>query len=213
MSMSTPSSRAGRRTATRRKVAAAAAALFAERGYAATTLQAIADAAGVHVQTIYQAFGTKVGVLAETAAILVAGPDEEAATPPPERAWVRELFAEPNPARQLALYAAHMRTVSERYIPLLDVMRVTAAVDPEVAAFLLIAEQGRYEGPRHITPHLAARGALKTGLSAERAADIMYALTSYDVYRALMDDRGWSGAETEQWVAETLVAALLSPPV
>ncbi|GAB3208755.1 TetR/AcrR family transcriptional regulator [Nocardia tengchongensis] len=210
--MSTASRGGGRRRATRRRIAEAAALLFAERGYAATTLQAIADAAGVHVQTIYQAFGTKVGVLAETAAVLVAGPDEDASTPPPERAWVRELFAEPNPARQLALYAAHMRTVSERYLGLLDIMRVTAAVDPEVSAFLAAAEQGRYDGPRHITPQLAANGALKPGLTAERAADIMYALTAYDVYRSLMIDRGWTGLETEQFVSETLVAALLPMP-
>ncbi len=208
--MSTASPRGGRRQATRRRVAEAAATLFAERGYAATTLQAIADAAGVHVQTIYQAFGTKVAVLAETAAVLVAGPDEESSTPPPEREWVRELFAEPDPRRQLALYAAHMRAVSERYMGLLDVMRVTAAVDPEVGAFLAAAEQGRYDGPRHITPELAARGALKPGLSAERAADIMYALTTYDVYRSLIVDRGWSGADAEGWIAETLTTALLS---
>src|SRR5262249_45149622 len=150
----------GRRQATRRRIAEAAAALFTERGYAATTLQAIADAAGVHVQTIYQAFGTKVAVLAETAAVLVAGPPQGTPTPPPERRWVRELFAEPDPKRQLALYATHMRTVSERYTGLLDLMRVTAAVDPEVGAFLAASERGRYDGPRHITPELLAKGAL-----------------------------------------------------
>ncbi|APB01101.1 TetR/AcrR family transcriptional regulator [Nocardia seriolae] len=207
-----PPARGSRREATRRRVAEAAAALFAERGYAGTTLQAIADAAGVHVQTIYQSFGTKVAVLAETAAVLVAGPDEEAATPPPERRWLRELFAEPDPARQLALYAAHMRTVSERYMGLLDMMRVTAAADPEVSTFLTAAEQGRYDGPRHITPDLAAKGALKPGLTPELAADIMYALTSYDVYRSLMADRGWTGPRTEQFITETLTTALLSTP-
>jgi AcrR family transcriptional regulator len=190
-------------------VAEAAAALFTEHGYAATTLQAIADAAGVHVQTIYQAFGTKVGVLAETAAMLVAGPDEESSTPPAERQWVRELFAEPDAARQLAMYASHMRTVSERYLGLLDILRTTAAVDPEVAAFLQFAEQGRYDGPSHITPTLLAKGVLRPGLSAQRAADVMYALTSYDVYRSLIIDRAWSGHDAEQWVAEALVAALL----
>lgn len=207
--MSTAPNRGGRRQETRRRIAEAAATLFAERGYAATTLQSIADAAGVHVQTIYQAFGTKVGVLAETAAVLVAGPEEEASTPPPARKWVRDLFAEPDPAHQLAMYAAHIRTVSERYLGLLDIMRVTAAVDPEVAAFLAAAETGRYDGPAHITPELAAKGALRPGLTPDRAADIMYALTGYDVYRSLMIDRGWSATDTEQWVAETLTTALL----
>ena len=200
----------GRRQATRRRVAEAAARLFTEQGYGATTLQSIADAAGVHVQTIYQAFGTKVAVLAEAAAVLVAGPAEAATTPPAERSWVKDLFAEPDPVRQLALYASHMRAVSERYMGLLDVMRVTAAADPDVGTFLTAAERGRYDGPRHITPPLAARGVLQTGLSAERAADIMYAITTYDVFRSLIQDRGWSGEEAETWIAETLVRVLLA---
>ncbi|MDQ4009165.1 MAG: TetR/AcrR family transcriptional regulator [Actinomycetota bacterium] len=201
----------GRRQATRRRVADAAARLFVERGYAATTLQAVADNAGVHVQTIYQVFGSKVAVLAEAAAVLVAGPEEEAATPPPERAWVRELFAEPEPVHQLALYARHMRAVSERYMGLLDIMRVTAAADPDVGTFLAQAERGRYDGPRHITPVLAGCGALQPGLTAERAADIMYAITTYDVFRSLIQDRGWSGHDAETWIAATLARLLLIP--
>src|SRR5882757_5733458 len=110
--MSQPVRRGGRRQATRRRIAEAASRLFTEDGYAGTTLQAIADAAGVHVQTIYQAFGNKVSVLAEAAAVLVAGPEEDSATPPPRRAWVIELFAEPDPTRQLALYVRNMREVS-----------------------------------------------------------------------------------------------------
>ena len=204
------STRGGKRAATRQRVAEAAAKLFVERGYPATTLQAIADAAGVHVQTIYQAFGTKVAVLAEAAAVLVAGPDTDPATPPPERAWVTELFAEPDPSRQLALYAKDMRAVSERYMGLLDVMRVTAAADPDAGSFLAEAERGRYAGPEHIAAALAERGVLGDGLTAQRAADIMYAVTTYDVFRSLISDRGWSGQDAEDWVARSLSTLLLA---
>jgi AcrR family transcriptional regulator len=204
------STRGGRRAATKRKVAEAAAELFVAGGYQATTLQAIADAAGVHVQTIYQAFGTKVAVLAEAAAVLVAGPDEDPTTPPPQRAWVTELFAEPDPVHQLALYAKDMRAVSERYMGLLDVMRVTAAADPDVGSFLAEAERGRYAGPAHIAHTLAERGVLADGLTAQRAADIMYAVTTYDVFRSLIRDRDWSGQEAQDWVARSLATLLLS---
>lgn len=191
-------------------MAEAAAGLFVERGYPGTTLQAIADAAGVHVQTIYQAFGTKVAVLAEAAAVLVAGPDEDPATPPPERGWVTELFAEPDPVRQLALYVKDMRAVSERYMGLLDVMRVTAAADPDVGSFLAEAERGRYAGPEHIAATLAKRDLLADGLSARHAADIVYAVTTYDVFRSLVADRGWSAQEAEDWVARSLARLLLN---
>jgi AcrR family transcriptional regulator len=201
--------RGGRRRATRRRVAEAAARLFTAHGYAETTLQAVADAAGVHVQTIYQAFGNKVAVLAEAAAVLVAGPDEDADLPPPQRGWVIELFAEPDPARQLAHYTHHMRQVSERYMGLLDIMRVTAAADPDVAAFLARAEQGRYAGPEHIAAALAERGALRPGLTARGAADLMYALTTYDVFRSLLHDRGWPPGEAESWISDALTRLLL----
>jgi len=199
-----------RRAETRRKIADAAAQLFAANGYVDTTMQAIADAAGVHVQSVYQVFGSKVRVLAEAAAILVAGPDEEAATPPPERGWVREMLAEPDPTRQVALYVRNMREVSERYMRLVDIMRVTAANDPDVGSFLAQAEEGRYAGPAHLMREIAAKDALRPGLTAERAADITYAMTSYDVFRTLVDERGWSGDETEEWLARTLAELLLT---
>lgn len=198
-----------RRQATRRRIAEAAARLFTDGGYSDTTMQAIADEAGVHVQSVYQVFGTKLAVLQEAAAVLVAGPEEEAATPPPERAWVKELFAEPDPRRQLALYARHMRGVAERYLRLVDIMRVTAASDPDVGSFLSQAEDGRYAGPAHLMRELAARGVLAPGLTAERAADITYALTGYETFRTLVDERGWSKDEVESWLASTLASLLL----
>jgi AcrR family transcriptional regulator len=203
-------SSSNRRTVTRRRIAEAAAALFSSNGYAETTMQAIADRAGVHVQSVYQVFGSKVKVLAEAAAVLVAGPDVDAAVPPPERRWVREMFAEPDPVRQLALYVHHMREVSDRYLRLVDIMRVTAAADPDVGSFLAQAEEGRYAGPAHLMQELAAKNALRPGLTPARAADMVYALTSYDVFRTLVDERGWSADETEFWLAQTLASLLLA---
>ena len=155
-------------------------------------MQAIADAAGVHVQTIYLAFGNKTAVLAEAAAVLVAGDEEDAATPPEQRRWVRELFAEPDPRRQLALYARHMTAVAARFQPLRTVIRGAALSDPELAAFWVQIEQGRWDGPGHIAPVLAASKALRPDLSAEQAADIIYGLTTADVYESLVQHRGWS---------------------
>src|ERR1051325_8504014 len=132
---------------TRRHVAEIAARLFVQDGYTGTSMQAIADVAGVHVQTIYLAFGNKPAVLAEDAAVLVAGAEEDAATPPEERRWVRHLFAEPDPRRQLALYAAHITSVAGRFQPLRTVIRGAALSDPELAAFWARIEQGRWDGP------------------------------------------------------------------
>jgi AcrR family transcriptional regulator len=172
-------------------------------------MQAIADAAGVHVQTIYLAFGTKTAVLAEAAAVLVAGEEDDAATPPEQRRWVRELFAERDPRRQLALYARHMTAVAARFQPLRTVIRGAALSDPELAAYWVQVEQGRWDGPGHIAPVLAARGALRAGLSADQAADIIFGLTTADVYESLVQHRGWSPKRYERWLSDTLCAAVL----
>jgi hypothetical protein len=57
---------------------------------------------------------------------------------------------------------------------------------------------------------LAAKNALRPGLTPARAADMVYALTSYDVFRTLVDERGWSADDTEFWLAQTLASLLLA---
>jgi AcrR family transcriptional regulator len=212
---STPDPKLARRpprrrgAATRRVIAEVAARLFVQHGYTGTSMQAIADAAGVHVQTIYLAFGTKTAVLAEAAAVLVAGQEEDAATPPERRRWVRELFAERDPRRQLGLYARHMTAVAARFQPLRTVIRGAALSDPELAAFWVQIEQGRWDGPGHIAPVLAASGALRPELSADQAADIIYGLTTADIYESLVQHRGWNPQRYERWMSDILCAAVL----
>src|SRR4029077_8936114 len=88
---------------TRRRIEDAAALLFTRDGYTATTMQAVADEAGVHVQTIYLAYRTKPALLAACAARLVAG-EEDPSTHPGERRWAREVAAAPDPRAKLARY-------------------------------------------------------------------------------------------------------------
>src|ERR1700757_4340874 len=88
---------------TRRRIEQAAARLFTRDGYTATTMQAIADEAGVHVQTIYLAYRTKPAVLAACAARLVAG-EEDPATHPSQRRWAREIAGKDHPRAKLARY-------------------------------------------------------------------------------------------------------------
>jgi hypothetical protein len=83
--------------------------------------------------------------------------------------------------------------------------------DRELAAFWVHVEQGRWDGPDHIAPVLAASGALRPGLSAEQAADIMYGLTIPDIYESLVQHRGWSPQRFERWLSEVLCTAVLEP--
>jgi AcrR family transcriptional regulator len=169
-------------------------------------MQEIATAAGVHVQTIYLAYGTKAELLRAAAAWKVSE-GEDPMIPPPERRWVRELIAEDDPREKFRLYVRHIRHVTEQWAPMRDVMR--AAVDePEVAEKLAAMENGRYQGPQNLWPAIEQEGQLRVGVTAEHAAVLTYAVASPDTFRQLLD-RGWSWEKAEAAIVDTLVRTLL----
>ena len=197
--------------ATRRRIADAALELFSTRGYAATSLQTIADAAGLHVQTIYQTYGSKPAVLAAACELARAGGDDDPEVPPTEWPWVQALLAETDPARQIAGFATHMRTTAPQAGPLVAEIRSAARSDPDLANFLAHAEAGRYLGPSGVAALLAGKGALRAGIDVERAADTIYAVSSYEGYELLVNERGWTADAYEQWLTTTLCDLLLEP--
>jgi AcrR family transcriptional regulator len=202
--------RSGRRGAdTRRRVEEAAARLFTSGGYSATTMQAIAAEAGVHVQTIYLAYGTKPALLAACAARLVAG-EEDPEIPPGERRWAREVASEPDPRAKLTRYVKQIGDVSPRITPLIDMLRATAPAEPDVAAFLAQIEHGRREGPLQLLGQGVPEGAWRPGLTPDKLADIVSAIASPDTLRALIDRCGWKRAAAETLIVGMLECELLS---
>ncbi len=193
---------------TRRRIEEAAARLFTSAGYGAATMQVIAAEAGVHVQTIYLAYGTKPALLAACAARLVAG-EEDPETHPSERRWAREVAGETDPSAKLARYIKHIGDVSPRITPLIDVLRATAPSEPEVAAFLEQMEHARREGPRQLLGLGVPRGTWRAGLTPDQVADIVFAIASPDTMRALIDRCGWKRAAAEKLLLRTLRNELL----
>ena len=192
---------------TRRRIEQAAALLFTRDGYTATTMQAVAGEAGVHVQTIYLAYRTKPALLAACAARLVAG-DEDPSTHPGERRWAREVAAAPDPHTKLARYVEQIGDVTPRIAPLTDVLRTTAPAEPDVAEFLEQMEHGRREGPLHLLGHGVPPGTWRPGLTADQVADIVFAIASPDTFRALTSRR-WTRQAAEQLIVGILEHELL----
>jgi AcrR family transcriptional regulator len=200
----------GRRGAeTRRRIEEAAARLFTRDGYISTTMQAIADDAGVHVQTIYLAYRTKAALLAACAARLVAG-DENPDTHPSERRWAREVAAERDPRAKLARYIRQIAEVSPRITPLLDVLRATAAAEPAVAEFLSDMENSRREGPRQLLGLGVPASTWRADLGPEEVADIVFTLASPDTMRALVTRCGWDPIAAQAFILRTLERELLT---
>jgi len=201
-----PGRRQRKAQATRRRVLDAAETLFVRDGYAATAITAIAAEADVAPQTVYAVFGNKRSILTGLLAARVAGDDEPA--PLRTRPQWRDLEAEPDPQRLIALLAAIATGIGSRVAALYDVL--AAAADPELAGDYQRQQQARHADQRRLARALAGRGALRTGLTESHATDVMWTLASPQTYRALVLDRGWSAADYQRWLAEVLACSLLA---
>src|SRR5580658_8459472 len=147
---------------TRRAIVASAQVLFVEHGYPATTFSAIADGAGVSVQTVYAHFPAKRDLLKEVIDQAVVGDDEP--VPVRDRPEVAAILAEPDPERKLRIHAAHAVTISERARSVDQMLRSAAAADPEAAELWRRGAQARRAGMEEFATHLFDGGHLREGL-------------------------------------------------
>jgi AcrR family transcriptional regulator len=192
---------------TRTRILDAAQSLLADRGYPPTTVEAIAAAAGVAVDTVYAAFGSKRGVLQALLNVRVGG--DEAELDLLARAGPQAVQREPDQRAQLAAFAADVSGILERARPVDDIIRGAAAVDADIAALRNEAQAYRYRNMRQLASWLAAKGPLRDGLSEDEAAAIMWTMTSPEVHGLLRVARGWSAERYSAWLAQSLDRILL----
>ncbi len=190
---------------TRKSILEAAGRLFIAHGYAATTLQAIADEAGVAVQTVYAAFGNKRELMRQLVETAITGDDNP--TPVTERAEAQAVAAEPDVHRRAQLDAALSRTIVQRVGPIVRVAEEAAASDPELATTMETIKAARRHEMLVSASLLAGRQGLR--LDPEEAAATLYVLYSPHVADMLMRDYGWSPQRYEAWLARMLLEAVL----
>jgi len=200
--------RQARTRRTRAAVVAAARTLFSERGYAATTIDAISDLSDTPQATVYRLFASKLGILKAVLDVSIAGDDEAVAMV--DRPPVRALLAHPDPHNQLAGFAALLRELMARTAPVYRLLADAARSDQDAASLLADITRQRHEGQHRVARSLARAGALRPGLRERDAADIIHALASPEVYGLLVFDRGWSGERYEKWLTAILSEQLLS---
>ena len=201
------SRRTDRALETRRAVVAAAREMFIKRGYPATTLTAIAERAGVSVQTVYAQFGNKITVLKDVIDYTVAGDDEP--TPVANREWVQQILAEPDPRTKLALHAHGVTTIMARSYRLDWVLRTAAPVDADAEALWRKAIRQRHTGMEQLATHLHAVGALRPDVTVAEAADRIATLIDPEFYRLTVSERKWKPEQYEAWLTDLLIASLL----
>ena len=197
---------------TRRKIVEAAEREFLEHGYAAATIPAIARRAGVAVETVYRSAGGKADLLAAGVQAALAGGTERAEVPVEERPAIRRVIEETDARRQLRAYAATQPGVWARSGPLLRVLDAAAPGNPALVRLVDKHATQRWNGLRRFAQLLAERGALRVGLTPERATDLIWTICAQANYESLVVARGWTAPEYRDWLGDTLIGALLPPP-
>ena len=187
-----PSLRTEKAAVTRRRIADAARKLFAERGYGATTLTAVAGEAGVAVQTVYAVYRSKAGILRELRQAIVNHREADEAY---ERA-----VAAGRSTEKLELFARSIRMRWDAGRDIVAVHEDAARADPSVRREVGRVMSIRRDGIRRL--------AATWGRSREHAFAVLDALTLPGIYAELVDVHGWTPDEYEAWLGEVLKVAL-----
>ncbi|KAB1153686.1 TetR/AcrR family transcriptional regulator [Micromonospora sp. DT46] len=191
---------------TRRRILQAAYELFVDQGYGATTLQGVAERAGVSVQTIYFAFGNKPSLLKELVDVTIAGDDEP--VPTLQRAWFLDAVAADTAEAQLRAHVRGTCEVLQRVAPIMDVLRAAGGQDPSLAGLWQQDSDPRLEVQTAAARSLLAKPGARARLSVEDAADVLFGLLSPELYLLFVRDRGWTPERWQQWAHDTLRAQL-----
>jgi AcrR family transcriptional regulator len=192
---------------TRRAIVTAAHDLFLAQGYAATTIDGIAQAAHVSRRTVFNSVGGKVALLKLALDWAIVGDDEPIALA--DRPAIKAILAEPDPRKALVLWVQTVSDVAARTTPLGEVLVAAADIDPAAAQLLAEASRNRMLGATVFIRYLASLDGLAADLTEQRAAELCWALTDGHLYRLLVAQRGWSAADFTRWLSGSLAAALL----
>lgn len=184
---------------TRHAVLVAARQLFVQRGYAGTTMAAVADEAGVAVDTVYASVGRKPALFRLLLEAAISGTDE--AVPAEQRDYVRAIQRAGTAREKIELYVTAVRRVQERLAPLAVVLRDAAAAEPELAALAREIAERRAANMRLYAADLAATGELRAGLDTDEVADVVWSTASSEHYTLLVGGRGWTPERFEAWLA------------
>jgi AcrR family transcriptional regulator len=194
--------REARAAQTRRRITGAASDLFAQHGFAGTTVAAIAREAGVSPQTVYATFGSKGAIVGA-----LLGQFEQDAD---VAGWRTRINEEPDAGRRLDLFAgwtAAMLGTSKKAI----LAARDALTDPTVVELQRLGDRHRRDALRALVSRLREEGDLRQGLAEEDAVDCAWILTGVAPYLSATDGCGWTDEQYASWLADLLRQQLLEP--
>ncbi len=190
---------------TRDRLAAGALALFTAKGYQATTVAEIARSAGVSVPTVHAVFEGKKGLARHLLREAILG----TAVPGDERPDADRILRAVDGRSKLAEFCATAGRIGQRGADIYQIM-LDASGDPDVSALLRHIGRRRSEQMRVYAADLAASKLLRTGVTPERAHDILYWAGSPQLYLQMVTELGWPVGDFVEWLTESLTAMLIT---
>lgn len=191
--------------ATRAAIIDSARRMFAEQGYAAISMNALAQDAEVAVQTIYSTFGSKRGIL-----IALLDTIEEQAELSQHMA---DLAAATDPREQLRHITRFHQELFERGADVIQTALAAGNTDADLAEPAHEGNRRRRATAEQLIHGWAAAGVLRPNLGAEKAVDILWAMTSEEQYLLLVIGCGWTSDDYEAWLFTTLAFLLFGDRV
>jgi AcrR family transcriptional regulator len=191
----------------RARVLAEARRLFLERGYAETAMGAVAEAAGVSVQTVYKVFANKASLLKAVFDVAVTGDDEDVAMA--DREVIHAVRDERDPARKIEMYTRHLGEIADRNVPVQLLARNAAVADAAAAQVWAQIRQEVLTGMTMLADHLIETGGVRADLSADDVRDILWTYHSAELYELLVLERGWSTERYGRFIGQAMIDAVL----
>ena len=199
--------RAAQAQETRRSIVSAATRLFVEDGYGSTTINAVAEAAGVSRKTVFNAVGGKLDLLKLALDWSVAGDDEAVALS--DRAAIRKLMDQPDARGVLTGLVALVVAISARVAHLYEALEASASMDPAARDLVAESQRRRLDDAHKVVRHLRDLDALTTHITEQEAVDVVWLAMDPAIFDRLVRLRGWTAGRFEEWLADTLCRQLL----
>jgi len=181
----------------------AAYELFCSDGYRATTMDAIAERAGVAVQTLYFTFHTKDDLFQEVHERTVLG-DEN--LPPPMQPWYLAAVAAEGVGEAVRHICRGVLSISRRVAPMIPAFHAVAG-DPAGDVWER-SQRLRYDGMVDLVAALTKKAPLRKGVTKGHAADVLYLLLGPDLYWTMVLGRGWSERQLAHWTERVILEDL-----
>jgi AcrR family transcriptional regulator len=186
---------------TKERILAAAKKLFESEGFECVTIEKIAQAGDVSIPTIYSLYQSKRGVLR-------ALMDEALPTDQFETLVEQSILAK-SPQTRLSMSAKIARQMYDAEKAQMDIFRGAVVIAPEFKELEKEREMRRYSRQEVTIKAMAKEKSLAKGLSIAKARDILWAFTGRDMYRMFVVEQGWTSNEYENWLAHSLITALI----